>query len=159
MFKEKFKDLQHIVRELCLLRKHNKSFKEGDPQDTLLLFAEASLTILCLERFLRIIPEIKASEVDTLYNLLERALSKNILNLKTQDKEYFKKIVNVRNSILHGNFEQCARDYNLSSVEEYFKTQFASEIETLFLITDDLFKQIDPNTGKIRKKKHSIMRA
>lgn len=148
MFKEKYKDLQHIVRELFLLRKHNKSFKEGDTQEGFLLFAEASLTILCLERFLRILPEVKATEKDTLYNLLERAISKNILVLKTEDKEYFKKIVNVRNTILHGNFEQCARDCNLSTVEEYFKKNFTSEIETLFNIIDDLFKQIDHNTGK-----------
>ena len=150
MFKENYKDLQHIVRELMLLREHNKSFKEGDSQERLLLFAEASLTILCLERFLRILPDVNATESDTLYNLLERAISKNVLMLKTEEKEYFKKIVKVRNSILHGNFEQCAKESKLSSVEEYFKTYFASEIETLFNITNELFKQIDPNTGRRR---------
>lgn len=148
MFKENYKDLQHIVRELILLREHNKSFNEGDSQERLLLFAEASLTLLCLERFLRILPDVNAKENETLYPLLERAISKNILILNTEEKDYFKKIVKVRNSILHGNFEQCAKESKLSSVEEYFKLYFASEIEALFNITNDLFKQIDPNTGK-----------
>ncbi|RDB36728.1 MAG: hypothetical protein DCC88_03570, partial [Spirobacillus cienkowskii] len=98
------------------------------------------------ERFLRILPDVKATDKDSLHNLLERATSKNILVLK--DKEHFlKKIVDFRNAILHGNFEQRAKENNLSSAEEYFKTLFASEIEKIFDIIDDLFKQIEPDTG------------
>ena len=54
--------------------------------------------------------------------------------------------------MLHGNYEQAARDAGCSSVAVYFKTVFASEVERMFEIVQDLFKQIDPATGKPIKK-------
>lgn len=39
-FKEEHEALQHIVRELTLVRQHNLGFKQGGPQQSLLHFAE-----------------------------------------------------------------------------------------------------------------------
>lgn len=74
------------MRELGLLRAHNLRFKEGDPQERLLLFAEAALVFLVLERFVRaILGDAKDSE--TLFNLLERAVSRNLLTLPWKNQQ------------------------------------------------------------------------
>jgi hypothetical protein len=49
-FKDENRAMQELVRELGLIRAHNLGFKEGDPHDRLLLFAEAALTCLTMER-------------------------------------------------------------------------------------------------------------
>ena len=150
MFKDQFKDFQHLARELKILREHNKSFKEGDSQDRLLLFAEGAIVLLTLERFLRILPGVEATERDTLPNLLEKATSesRNVLVLSAENRQdAIKKITDVRNTILHGNFEQAAKQAGVKGTEEYFKTQYASEIETLYNLADSLVSQIDPATG------------
>jgi hypothetical protein len=54
----------------------------------------------------------------------------------------------VRNTLLHGNYAQAARRANCASVSDYFKTQFAGELEGMFKVTDFIIKQIDPATGR-----------
>lgn len=155
MFKDRYRDFQHIVRELFILREHNKSFKPDDPQDRLLLFAEASVVLLAIERFLRILPGVEAVDDNTLHSLLEKATSQSrkILHLSAKDRnDAITRIGKVRNTILHGNFEQAASQAGLKTVEEYFQKHFASEIEALFEILDSLVKQIDPETGEPYRK-------
>lgn len=138
------------MRELMVLRDHNLSFKEGDSQQRLLLFAEAAIVIMTLERFLRIVPGVEAADTDTLFNLLQKATSesRNVLQLSAKDRDdAIRRITNVRNTILHGNFEQAATQAGVSSVNAFFKTQFASEVEALFKFTDSLVRQINPETG------------
>jgi hypothetical protein len=150
-FKDKFRDFQELVREHNFLRNHNKSFKEGDSQSTLLLFAEGALILIIMERFLRMLPGVQATEGDTLHNLLQKATSqkRKVITLSADDtQDAIKRITKVRNTILHGNYEQAAQQARLSSKEEYFKTQFAPEIEKLYEIVDGLVAQIDPNTGE-----------
>lgn len=116
----------------------------------MLLFAEAALVLIVLERFLRVILASEATEDDTLPNLLEKATSARLcmLKLPAADRaQAIREIKNVRNTILHGNYEQAARQAGCSSVTDYFKRQFAPEIERLFQITDHLMAQIDPSTG------------
>ena len=149
-FRDQHLDLQHLVRELRVLRNHNLKFKEGAPQDTMLMFAEAALVVLVLERFVRVLLG-DATDRETLHNLLERAVSRRLIRLPWDDQqEGIKKIVGVRNTMLHGNYEQAAREAGCSKVPEYFKTQFAGEVERLYLITNEVFTQIDPETGKPR---------
>lgn len=74
-FKEQNREFQELVRELFYVRKHNLAIKPGDPQDELLMFAEAALVLTAMERFLRIILRGEATDSDTLPNLLERATS------------------------------------------------------------------------------------
>ncbi|HUU02977.1 MAG TPA: hypothetical protein VM425_16200 [Myxococcota bacterium] len=160
-FKERFRDLQELVRELVLIREHNLQFKEDDSQKTLLLFAEASLCLIVLERFLRILPSVKATERDTLFNLLGRATSSKVGVLHFVDlnsgrpvldeqrrQRIIHEIKDVRNTLQHGNYEQAARQSGCSTTVEYFNKFFASEIEELYKITDSLMKQIDADTGE-----------
>lgn len=148
-FKERNLELQHLVREMTLLRNHNLQFQEGDPQDRILLFAEGALVVIVLERFVRAVLGDGVTESDTLHPLLQRAVAKNLLRVPWDDQQDgIRKICAIRNTILHGNYEQAARQAGCPSVAVYFKTQFTSEVEMMFHIADDLFKQIDPATGK-----------
>lgn len=148
-FKDEHLDLQHLVRELHVLRRHNLRFKEGDPQDQLLVFAEGAVVLMTMERFLRAILGADASDGDTIYNLLQKAVSRGLLQLPWADaQDGIRRLKDVRNTILHGNFEQGARQARCASAAVYFKTQFAAEIERLYEITECFFRQIDPVTGR-----------
>jgi len=149
-FKEKYVDFQIMVRELRKLREHNTLFKPGDPQDQMLLFAEAALTLMTLERFFRILPPLQPTEKLTLFPLLEKALSpSNKLFPFTADnhQEFCRKISAVRNVIVHGNFEQAAREKGRTNKEEYFREDFAGQIETIFVFLEMCASVIDPETG------------
>ncbi len=147
-FKERHSEIQQLVRELHVLREHNLQFKEGDPQDGLLMFAEAALVCLVLERFVRSLLD-DATERDTLHNLLERAVSRGLFRLPWDDQaDGIRRVVAVRNTLLHGNYEQAARQAGCATVAEYFKTQFAPEVERMYEVVGKLFEQIDPGTGK-----------
>lgn len=148
-FKEQNVEFQHLVRELMLLRKHNRAFKPEDPQDDLLLFAEAALVLVVLERFLRMLLG-RSAEKQTLFSLLEMATSpkRGLLKLFGKEKGAIRTITDVRNALMHGDYEKAAKESGSTTVADYFKTQFASEVEALFWITDGLIKQIDHNTGK-----------
>jgi len=156
-FKDEQRALQHLVKEHRWLRHHNRRFKEGDDQADLLLFAEAALILMTLERFVRAILGPDITDTDTLYNLLQRAVSKKLLRLPYDDQDAgtraLKKLLvslsgkNVRNTLMHGNFELAAREAGCSSVDAYFQTVFAGEVEALYKVTDDLLGQIEPDTG------------
>jgi len=150
-FKDDHPEVQQLIRELTLLRDHNLKFKDGDPQDRVLLFAEGALVLLVLERFVRAVLGPDAVDSDSIYNLLQKAVKKGLLRVPWDNQEEgIGKIKEVRNTILHGNYEQAARQAGCASVGAYFKTQFASEIEAMFKIADYLVQQIDPETGKPR---------
>ena len=75
--------------------------------------AGIALTCLALERFLRIILGSEATDADTLHNLLEKATCQrlNLLTLPCDDRQDgIRRIVAVRNTLLHGNYEQAARN-------------------------------------------------
>jgi len=149
-FKDRHREMQEIARELALLRSGNLRHREGDPQERLLLISEAALTCLALERFVRIVLGSDAAPSDTLYNLLQKAVSsrRRLLRLPWDDQEDgIRRVVNVRNTLLHGNYETAAQAEGCATVAEYFKTKFASETERMFEILDHLMKQIDPHSG------------
>jgi hypothetical protein len=102
------------------------------------------------ERFLRILPGVQAPKKDTLPNLLAKATSaeRKILVFSSKNrKDAIRRIKDVRNTILHGNFEEAAKQAKAGSVANFFKTQFAAEVETLYQITENLVRQIHPATG------------
>ncbi len=159
-FKDRYYDFQVLVRELKLVREYNLGFQEGDDQTNLLFFAEASLCLVVLERFLRMVPGVEATDSDTLPNLLNKATSfsrkllylpdihdQPITDQATKDR-VVGLVKNFRNSVQHGNYEQLATNAGCGTKEEYFKTKFASQIETLYLITNYLVAQIDSRTGE-----------
>ena len=150
-FKDRNLALQHLVRELLVLNAWNKSHKQGDSQDAMLMFAEGAVAMIAVEHFLRMILGDRATEADTFRNLLEKATSKRtqLLVLPWDDQEDGrKKMSDVRNTLLHGNFAQAARDAGCATVEDYFRGQYAGEIETMGKILHELMIQIDPATGR-----------
>lgn len=151
-FKEQNREFQELVRELLLVRAWNLKFKEGDPQNTMLMFAEAALVLIAMERFLRIILVGEASDTDTLPNLLEKATSQRVdlirFHASTDRLDAIRRITNVRNTLLHGNYEQAASRAGCADTTEYFQKQFAPEIEKLYQLLDGMVKQIDTETGR-----------
>jgi hypothetical protein len=79
-FKDENLAMQHLARELMLIREHNKRFKEGDPQDTLMLHAEAGLVCMALEHFVRVLLGPDALDKDTMKNLLEKAVKQQLVD-------------------------------------------------------------------------------
>ena len=152
-FKEQYRDFQYLCKEIYLLRKYDDDPKRiGEP----FLFAEAGNTITALERFLRIIPKMKASKEDTLSDLLNRAFSKKnqifqppkfVIPLTTNRVKEI--ILQIRNGYLHGNFEQLASYYNCSK-DTYFKKHFSQDIQTMFETLECFINQVDIETGKIK---------
>lgn len=69
---------------------------------------------------------------------------------RDDQQDGIKKLCDVRNTILHGNYEQAARQAGCASVDAYFQTQFASEVEALYNATDSMMRQIDLETGERR---------
>ena len=106
-FKETYRDLQELVREHSLLRTHNRSFGPEDSQVQLLLFAEAALILIIIERFLRILPDFQFNDRATLGDMLRAATNGPSPTLRVSPK-IVKGVISIRNSILHGNFEQAA---------------------------------------------------
>jgi hypothetical protein len=145
--------MQELVREFDIIHKHNLKYTNSNSQNVFLFFSEATMACVLLERFLRILPEIQATESDTLSNLLDKAFSdkRDVLFLLPQiNKEEFKKLIRgLRNGIVHGNFEQLAKDANSASIEDYFGSgKFTKNIELLVKIIEYIIRQIDPETGK-----------
>jgi hypothetical protein len=155
-FKQQHEELQHIVRELLLVRGHNLAIKQGDPQGKLLHFAEGLLTLLALERFLRAILGPDAKD-QTLPNLLKMATSakRKLLSIPgtwTRDQA-INAITEVRNTLMHGDYERAATGAQSRDMRSYFSTgKYISEVEILFKLLDEFTKQIDPDTGSPRPK-------
>jgi hypothetical protein len=161
-FKDKYMDFQRLVWELNRLRSHNVSFDA----DSLELFflAEGALVLLALERFMRMILGVEASDSDTLPNLLEKATSARldlvVLPGNLDRSELIRRIKSVRNTLMHGNFEQAAKQAGLSSKEEYFRSgTYITEVEVLFKILNRIVAQIDPGTGRPHPRNHPDMQA
>lgn len=157
-FKERYVDFQHMVQELLNIRNNNLSntldlvdIKIIPPnlKDPPILFSEVSLIFASLERFLRMVLNDKANEKDTLYNLLEKAISMNFIHLIWENQnDGIRWICNVRNAFLHGNFEQLAQNSGHFVILDYFQKTFARQIEIMYHIVDDIIGQIDLETGK-----------
>jgi hypothetical protein len=150
-FKEEYRCLQHMVSELIRLRQHNLRFKEGDPQEGIMMLAEGVLCYATMERFLRAVmaKNDRVGESESFASLLQRATSKGILKLPA-DKQHEASLAlaGLRNTTLHGNFEQAASEARCADVADYFKSQYASEIEAAFKILNHLMQQIDTDTGR-----------
>ena len=147
-FKDENRALQELVRELTLIRGHNLRFGPTDPQRNLLLFAEGALVCLTMEHYVRIVVG-DALPGAKLFNLLQYSVSHALLSVPWDDQqEGIRKICEVRNTLLHGNYAQAARKAGCQSVEEYFQKQYASQVEAMFKITDHIMRQVDVRTGK-----------
>jgi hypothetical protein len=57
----------------------------------------------------------------------------------------------LRNGLLHGDFEQLARNAGCASNRDYFKHHYARDLEKLYNILNTMMAQIDPNTGHVHE--------
>jgi len=153
IFKDRFEEFKRMALELKRIRDHNVSF-QGDSYE-LFFMAEGALTLLALERFLRMILGQDADEKDTLQNLLEKATSKSrdLIRLpgRLDRDETIRRIVAVRNVLMHGNYEQAAAKAGLSSKDDYFRSsQYINDVNALYKIANRIVAQIDHDTGQPR---------
>ncbi len=151
-FKDRYPELQYLVKEVMLVRAHNVRCVAENDRGHLLYFAEGALVLLALERFVRVVLGPRATDRDTLPNLLEKAVKDGLLVLPWEDQQDgIRKINDVRRTLLHGNYEQAARFAGCASVEEFFRSsQYISEVELLFNVLDHLMRQVDTTTGPNR---------
>jgi hypothetical protein len=132
--------------ELDALRNHNLRFESTTPQDTILLFAEGALSIVMVEATCRkALSNAGLAEADGGFDeVLEQAVLgiPKLLQIPVPDDTAgVKKMIEVRNSILHGNYEQAAENAGCKDVNQYFKTMYASEIEGMYQICQFMRKQ------------------
>jgi hypothetical protein len=123
-------------------------------ESKLLMFAEAAMIMMTLERFLRALLGAEALWSDTLPALLEKATTpkRDLLSVPDHDRDsLIKAVTNWRNALLHANFEQTAKNAGVATTAEYFANVFASELETSYRVTNWLIGQIDPATGRPRE--------
>jgi Ni,Fe-hydrogenase maturation factor len=121
------------------------------PENEQLLFAEGALCVIAFERLLRILPEVGGTQGDKLADLMRKAHDAHVLIIDSTDiKKAINKIVRVRDTTLHANYEQAANQAGLS-VEQYFKTQYTSEIDLVGRILDALLGVVDLDTGAVRE--------
>ncbi|MGZ3652561.1 MAG: hypothetical protein ACXVB9_16395 [Bdellovibrionota bacterium] len=138
--------LAELRRELAQLREHNRAGGDGS-----LWIAEAALALITLERFLRILPGVNAADKESLPQLLQRAIDRRFLALPVEaGKDTIDRVRKLRNAILHGNYEQAAKQAGLDSAAAYFLLRLQPELEFLFGLTNHLISQVDEKSG-IRK--------
>ncbi len=148
-FRDLNRELQELVREYTLVRAHNLACAARNDHAGLLLLAEGALLSLVLERFVRVVVN-EPPETATLFNLLELAVSQGKLTIPWDDyRDGIKRLSNVRNALMHANYEQAATLEGLATPGEYFRSsRYAGTIERLRELVDHLVSQIDPETGE-----------
>jgi hypothetical protein len=58
------------------------------------------------------------------------------------------RVTDIRNALLHANFEQAAEQAGRTSVRDYFRNVYARDLEELFNILTNMMSQIDSATGR-----------
>jgi hypothetical protein len=147
-FKDDHRELQGLVRELELLRRHNQRFSPGMSQASFLLMSEAAMMLVTFERFLRILPEVRAQDSEALPTLLSRATGPGgPLALRERDAT-IQKVGRIRNALLRGNYEQELLTTGRLDLGSDFQRFYAEVLEPVFRVLDELIDQIDTETGK-----------
>jgi hypothetical protein len=113
---------------------------------------------------MRMILGPEATDFDTLPNLLEKATSARldlvVLPGRLDRAELIRRIKGVRNTLMHGNFEQAAKQAGFSTKEEYFKSgTYIADVEALFKILNRIIAQIDRETGTPHPRNHADVQA
>ncbi len=125
-----------------------------DHPERRLIFAEGALTLIALERFLRMIlgRTGEAHRNVTLPSLLEEATGTRLNLLRFQPgidrQKAITTVTLVRNTLLHGNFEQLAAEARCADVREFFSREYTPAVEGVYQLLDHFVKQIDSTTGR-----------
>lgn len=140
MFIDGYRELLDMYQEIISNNESNRHY------------SQASLVCTFLERFLRILPAVGATNSDKLSNLLDKAFShdRKALYLPSQiNVEDFKKSIrDLRNGILHGNYEQLVQRSGAHDVQDYWKNHFPEDLLLILTSLQYFLLQIDSNTGK-----------
>jgi hypothetical protein len=148
--KQRLSDLEPFARELVLLREHNRRLEPSD-RSGLLLLAEASVGLLVLDRFLRAVLGAEADEGDELNDLLTKVSRNGAIRLPGNDVSVIVEQVAAISWTLHrGRLAEAAAQAEAADVPTYLSNELAPEVERLFQLIDELFSQIDPDTGRAR---------
>jgi len=148
-FKEKYPELMKMTEELTILNTHNKN--QPIYNKHWFIFAELGVSLICLERFCRILAMTKKPNTNlhsqTLYNLLQICLKEGYFTFLDEIK--IKTIRDFRNSLAHGNFELAAQEIGVT-LQDYFENHFASEVQSLVNLVNHLMTKVDAETGDSR---------
>lgn len=137
------------LEELVSLNRHNKTYAPGDPQDGLLMFAEGALSMTLVEAAAR-----KWVGADVLpdgarfCNVLAAAVDAGLRIPFDDPEDCIERLASVRNALVHGNFEQAGRQAGERDVAQYFREQYASEIEIMYTICVSFVVQIQERYGE-----------
>jgi len=148
-FLEQHREMQELAREWNIVRQHNLRCAREGTLGNLLFLAEGLLVLTSFERFFRIIVP-NAQDGETLYNLMQRAVSLGLVTMPhDSQQEAIRIVASLRNQIMHANYEQAAREARYATIEEYFgsSSQYAGTVEGLTRILNNIMAQIDPSTG------------
>lgn len=146
---EEHREMQELAREWNIVRQHNLRCETDRTFENLLFLAEGLLVLTSFERFFRIIVP-NARDNDTLYNLMQRAVSLGLVTMPhDSQQEAIRIVASLRNQIMHANYEQAAREAGNATIEEYFgsSSRYAGTVERLTMILNNIIAQIDPTTG------------
>lgn len=137
------------LEELVTLNAHNKTYKPGDPQDGLLMFAEGALCMTLVEAAARQWVGEGVLAEDARFRDVLTAAAESGLRIPFDDPaDGIEKITSVRNTLVHANFEQAARQAGGRDVARYFGEQYAGEIERMYQVCLDFLTQVRERDGE-----------
>jgi hypothetical protein len=158
-FRDQYLDLQYLIKNMIDLRQYNDQQAQSGNNHNCLLFAEAATLCVAFERFLRVLPAIKAKQGETLSNFIERALPAKKKPLfkspypNIPNTRIVKVVRDIRNGILHGLYEELAAEYKhkgVSNTTDYFSGgYFTQDMQIIFEVFNSFISQVDATTGKI----------
>lgn len=131
------------VEDLISLNRHNKTYKAGDPQDGLLLFAEGALCMTLVEAAARRWVRDSALTAGAGFREVLKKAAELGLEIPFDDPDDgIDRLASVKNTVVHANFEQAAQGASTPDVATYFKEQYAAEIETMYKVCLDFVSQV-----------------
>ena len=137
------------LEELVTLNAYNKTHKPGDPQDGLLIFAEGALCMTLVEAAARQWMGDGVLRDDARFRDVLTASAGSGLRIPFDDPaDGIEKLTSVRNTLVHSNFEQAARQAGGRDVERYFGEQYAAEIEVMYQVCLDFLAQVRERDGE-----------
>jgi hypothetical protein len=159
-FKDHNYAFQVLVWEWDQLRQENErrtDLAKSDPQTSQqLLMSEMAVLVMTMEAFMRIIvpPTRRRLTAGPLYKRVVRTWPPFAKYFSKSDMQAYQAR---RNTFLHGNFRERARQLKIRATEDHSPTMnyflsgaFRSDLLTVRTLTDKFLAYFDPATGKPR---------
>ncbi|MBX3269802.1 MAG: hypothetical protein KF729_06055 [Sandaracinaceae bacterium] len=147
------------IEELISLNRHNKTYGPHDPQDGLLMFAEGALCMTLIEAAARRWVGDGVLPADAKFRPVLKAAAASGLRIPFDDADDgITKLCAVKNTLVHGNFEQAARGAGGRDVATYFKEQYAGEIERMYRVCLHFLTQVQERDGQTKQASDGYVR-